>query len=190
MLQESLIFGLITGLSTVFAATCQPGWKHHSATNSCYKPLQGDLPWTIAEFRCLFQGSHLASITSDEENRFVHGLVGNREMFTGGAYFGSNPVYVNSDGKPFALYENWQEGVRPAMNRARRCIKVDSYGEWFQSCCKQYGRAVCKKPAPRLFSSTTTTTTPRPTTTYGLDPAWTKVYKHKYYWRPPSDFKW
>ncbi|CAJ0577103.1 unnamed protein product, partial [Mesorhabditis spiculigera] len=94
-------------------------------------------------------GGHQASITSQQENDFVHGLVSYREMFTGGAYFGSNPVYVNSDGRPFSNFENWEDGSRPAMNRARRCIKVNEYGKWFQSCCKQYGATVCKKPSPQ-----------------------------------------
>lgn len=33
------------------------------------------------------------------------------------------------------------------MNRARRCIKINDRGDWFQSCCKKLAATVCKKAA-------------------------------------------
>uniref|UniRef100_A0A1I7WI29 Secreted protein n=1 Tax=Heterorhabditis bacteriophora TaxID=37862 RepID=A0A1I7WI29_HETBA len=43
------------------------------------------------------------------------------------------------------------------MNRARRCIKMDQAGFWFQSCCKKKTFAVCEKPAAYEVSFDKTT---------------------------------
>ncbi|PAV76466.1 hypothetical protein WR25_11612 [Diploscapter pachys] len=122
-------------------------WKYNPRTNACYKLLREILPWTVAEFKCLFQGAHHASIESWEENQFVSEVAQHMEIWTGAAYFGSSPAYVNSDQKPYGHYINWKNGRTPLMNRARRCIKMNPQGYWFQSCCKKKTYSVCKKAA-------------------------------------------
>lgn len=104
-----------------------------------------NLPWTIAEFKCLFQGAHHVSIDSPEENQFVHELSRWSEIWTGAAFFGKDQHYVNSDGSRYGNFENWKDGRKPPMNRARRCIKMDGNGEWFQSCCKKKTFTICEK---------------------------------------------
>ena len=82
-----------------------------------------------------------------QRNQFVHEVAQHSEIWTGAAYFGKNAVYVNADQSPFGRFENWKTGSRPAMNRARRCIKMDKSGDWFQSCCKKKTWTVCEKKA-------------------------------------------
>ncbi|CAI5452051.1 unnamed protein product [Caenorhabditis angaria] len=122
-------------------------WRYFPTTNSCYKLISENLPWTIAEFKCLFQGAHHVSIDSYEENQFVHELSRYSEIWTGAAFFGRDMRYVNSDGTRYGGFENWQSGVKPPLNKARRCIKMDENGEWFQSCCKKKTFTICEKKA-------------------------------------------
>ncbi|KAJ1354467.1 hypothetical protein KIN20_011414 [Parelaphostrongylus tenuis] len=68
------------------------------------------------------------------------------------AYFGNS--YVNSDHKAYGRYTNWRNGKTPAMNRSRRCIKLDRNGKWFQSCCRKISLSVCKKAAAKSWEST------------------------------------
>ncbi|VDP13448.1 unnamed protein product [Heligmosomoides polygyrus] len=92
------------------ASPCPEGWRYFPVTNSCYKLLDDELPWTLAEFKCLFQGAHHASIDSAAENQFVHELARHGEMWTGAAVFGASNVYVNTDQTPYGAYTNWQGG--------------------------------------------------------------------------------
>ncbi|CAP29231.1 Protein CBR-CLEC-1 [Caenorhabditis briggsae] len=128
-------------------------WRYFPQTNSCYKLIDENLPWTIAEFKCLFQGAHHVSIDSPEENQFVHELSHWSEIWTGAAFFGKDMHYVNSDGSRYGNFENWKDGRKPPMNRARRCIKMDQNGEWFQSCCKKKTYTICEKKAAYSASS-------------------------------------
>ncbi|CAJ0588150.1 unnamed protein product, partial [Cylicocyclus nassatus] len=139
---------------TASSSPCERGWRYFPVTKSCYKLIDDELPWTVSEFKCLFQGAHHASISSAAENRFVHELAHHGEMWTGAAFFGSSRVYVNSDQTPFGSYANWKDGVEPPMNKNRRCIKMDENGEWFLSCCKRNALAVCEKPAAYSWEST------------------------------------
>ncbi|CAI4227072.1 unnamed protein product [Auanema sp. JU1783] len=132
----------------VYGNPCGSGdWKYNPGTNACYKLISDILPWTVAEFKCLFQGAHHVSVHSIEENKFVNEVSQHREIWIGSAYFGRNAVYVNSDQSTYGNFENWIGDKRPTMNRARRCIKMDRSGNWFQSCCKKRTSTVCKKPA-------------------------------------------
>ncbi|GMS77901.1 hypothetical protein PENTCL1PPCAC_76, partial [Pristionchus entomophagus] len=152
---SSLIIMSISRLATVstlliayVSANCDPGWRYLPSTQSCYKLLDDQLPWSVSEIRCLYQGGHHPSITSYEENQFVHETARHQEVWLGAAFFGSDYAYVNSDHTPFGYWEGWEfGGSRPSMNRARRCIKINNRGEWFQSCCKKLAVSVCKKAA-------------------------------------------
>ncbi|KJH53781.1 hypothetical protein DICVIV_00212 [Dictyocaulus viviparus] len=71
----------------------------------------------------------------------------------GAAVFGKSKSYMYSDQSPYGHYANWRGGMIPRINPARRCIKMDRNGYWFQSCCKLRSISVCKKPAT-LWEST------------------------------------
>ncbi|KJH42545.1 hypothetical protein DICVIV_11469 [Dictyocaulus viviparus] len=57
----------------VVAGPCENGWRYFPVTNACYKLMEDELPWSAAEFKCLFQGAHHASIENAAENQFVNG---------------------------------------------------------------------------------------------------------------------
>ncbi|PIO70280.1 lectin C-type domain protein [Teladorsagia circumcincta] len=154
MMIRTVVALLVAGVYAVNARSpCAEGWRYFPVTNACYKLIDDELPWTIAEFKCLFQGAHHVSVDSAAENQFVHELARRGEMWTGAAWFGSTPDYVNSDQTPYGRYTNWKSGVTPSLNKARRCIKIGRDGQWFQSCCKKKSLAVCEKPAAYSWES-------------------------------------
>ncbi|KHJ92804.1 hypothetical protein OESDEN_07299 [Oesophagostomum dentatum] len=104
------LFALLAVIYVVAAGPCDPGWRYFPVTNSCYKLIEDELPWTVAEFKCLFQGAHHVSVSSAAENQFVHELARHGEMWTGAAFFGAGKVYVNADQTPFGRYSNWKNG--------------------------------------------------------------------------------
>ncbi|CAD6196409.1 unnamed protein product [Caenorhabditis auriculariae] len=148
---HNMILSLLIFSASVLAVSASPcpdsSWRYFPTTNSCYKLISENLPWTIAEFKCLFQGAHHVSIESQEENQFVHEVAKHGEIWTGAAFFGKSNVYVNADGSQYGRFTNWKDDRTPSMNRARRCIKMDADGDWFQSCCKKKTFTVCEKKA-------------------------------------------
>ncbi|KAK6019673.1 lectin C-type domain protein [Ostertagia ostertagi] len=153
MIFVPVVLFCLLALAVNARSPCSEGWRYFPVTNACYKLIDDELPWTIAEFKCLFQGAHHVSVDNAAENQFVHELARRGEMWTGAAWFGSTPDYVNSDQTPYGRYTNWKSGVTPSLNKARRCIKIGRDGQWFQSCCKKKSLAVCEKPAAYSWES-------------------------------------
>ncbi|KAK5969217.1 hypothetical protein GCK32_013564 [Trichostrongylus colubriformis] len=42
---------LLAGVYVVNAGPCAEGWRYFPVTNACYKLIDDELPWTIAEFK-------------------------------------------------------------------------------------------------------------------------------------------
>lgn len=123
--------------SEVSAYSCENGWRYFPGTRSCYKLINDRNPWSVAELKCLYEGAHHTSISSYEENNFVHGQSNNlplhalslsfsfllsvknfhfselsqyQEIWLGGAFFGQEYIYTWSDRTPYGLFEQWQAG--------------------------------------------------------------------------------
>ncbi|RCN32302.1 hypothetical protein ANCCAN_21898 [Ancylostoma caninum] len=67
------LLAFLAVVAVVASSSCEPGWRYFPVTNSCYKLIDEELPWTVAEFKCLFQGAHHVSVDSAAENQFVRG---------------------------------------------------------------------------------------------------------------------
>jgi hypothetical protein len=93
-------------------AACDFGWTF--ADDSCFK-LFGDgvlgvpLGWAAAEEACQAMGSqmHLASVTSEEQQRAVEHLSGNGGVWIGLNDFGEEGSFAWSDDEPLE-YNNWE----------------------------------------------------------------------------------
>ncbi|KAK6039767.1 lectin C-type domain protein [Cooperia oncophora] len=123
MIIRTVVALLLAGVYAVTAGPCADGWRYFPVTNTCYKLIDDELPWTIAEFKCLFQGAHHVSIESAAENKFVHELARHGEMWTGAAWFGSSADYVNSDQTPYGRYTNWKGGERKWDEKKREHLQ-------------------------------------------------------------------
>uniref|UniRef100_A0A0N4ZDQ3 C-type lectin domain-containing protein n=1 Tax=Parastrongyloides trichosuri TaxID=131310 RepID=A0A0N4ZDQ3_PARTI len=162
---------LVSVLQTI-TSSCPGEWIYSPHDSKCYKIIKSSSGWNFGEFSCAYEGAHLPSIHSYEQNKFVQEL-GRRigsYIWIGAAQYRSNPNYVYADSSSYN-YENWSDGRRPSFRKARRCIKMNtSTGYWEQSCCKKKSISICVKD-PKLYpgwaSSSDSTTTPKvETTTY------------------------
>uniref|UniRef100_A0A914EG88 C-type lectin domain-containing protein n=1 Tax=Acrobeloides nanus TaxID=290746 RepID=A0A914EG88_9BILA len=104
---------------------CDSGWTFFNSTNACYKTFH-NLTWHAAQKACLANGSHLASIHSDDENSFIieyttTGLLLNVSQFYViddlwiGLYDAGNNNYQWTDGTPLN-YTKWASGDGPRPN--------------------------------------------------------------------------
>uniref|UniRef100_A0A7E4UNL1 C-type lectin domain-containing protein n=1 Tax=Panagrellus redivivus TaxID=6233 RepID=A0A7E4UNL1_PANRE len=152
-------------------------WRYSPHTGKCYKLFNEKIGWTLASFKCAFQGAQQYSIRDANENQFVSELarrVG--VVWLGMAQFGTNQKYIWSDGSNWN-YENWhaQHGYRkPNFNKGRKCVKLDAVTQtWMQSCCKIPSAYICARPAsgsatgyqPPAVPVTTTQAAPTVSTT-------------------------
>ena len=147
-------------------ASCEFGWTF--ADDSCFK-LFGDgvlgqpLGWADAEVACQEMGSqtHLASVTSEEQQRAVQHLASSSEAQ--GIWIGLNDMaeecehdgdcFVWSDGEPLE-YSNWLQGM-PNNNGNQDAVQlyVPQSSQW-----QDYGETtlnpyICAKKATPVFAS-------------------------------------
>ena len=111
---------------------------------SCYRKFkQQKKTWIDAETACESIGAHLAVITSDQENAFLHsrdGWIGLNDRVKEGKW-----VWV--DGSVFN-YTNWGSD-QPDNENNEDCVFKEGAGNWNDLDCTKYHRAyICETPAP------------------------------------------
>ncbi len=118
-----------TPQSAIF--TAEDGSQH------VYQIFKGVHTWVEAKAFCEVLGGHLATITSEEENQFVHGFMIDSGFFT--AYFGLSDEKRVGDwiwvtGEPF-VYSNWDSGEpsRSANERYGMYFYKHLQGTWNDS---------------------------------------------------------
>ena len=90
----------------------------NSFNGSIYKVLESQLSWQDAKKLCEDAGGHLATITSAQENEFIHNLINNGEKeqyFIGATDTIADGMWSWVSGENF-VYKNWSDG------------KPDNYG--------------------------------------------------------------
>ncbi len=115
---EQLRDDATTGMSEVFVA---PDGSRH-----CYRMFRGVKYWVEARAFCEARGGHLATLTTPEENQFVHDFMWNNGFTT--AYFGlmdeeRDRTWVWVTGEPVE-YTNWDSN-EPSYSTHER------YGMYF-----------------------------------------------------------
>lgn len=88
------------------------GWAYNSDNGHFYKYVSAPLiSWAAAAAAAEAAGGHLATITDENENSFVFGLVGNKVAWLGGsdAAHEGQWQWVSESGAPF-VYTNWANG--------------------------------------------------------------------------------
>ncbi|MEP4887353.1 MAG: Ig-like domain-containing protein, partial [Alphaproteobacteria bacterium] len=97
------------------------GFTYNPDNGHWYKWTDAELFWTDAAFAAFDEGGHLATITSQEENDFIQGLIGAGEIaWIGGDDIASEGTWQWSvgaeagtvfwNGSPTGAYENWGPG--------------------------------------------------------------------------------
>jgi len=109
--------------------------------------------WTEAQGVCRMKDMNLASVHSEEENQFIHGILEGyrgRSLWIGFTDVDKEGVFTWMDKTPVD-YTNWREDEPERDNRAdnQDCTNFDSYtGKWFDYDCSKEGfRVVCRRDA-------------------------------------------
>lgn len=155
----AVIFAFVEG-----QGPCQNGWRYSPHSGRCFKLFNTKVTWTMAEFKCVFQGAHQLSIHDLNDNQFLAEMAKPAGIvWLGAAQFGSSPNYVWADGTPF-IFEHWKNNKRPTYHPGRKCTKfvgspgeyvvastgvktTATTGDWLQTCCKVQVAFICAKPA-------------------------------------------
>lgn len=122
---------------------CEDSWSEYQS--SCYKVFKIGVTHTEATRNCRTHGAYLASIGSEGENSFVHGLI---EFITiiGLSDEDQEGVYIWQDGSPFS-YFRWRNAHGQPDNWGGNedcvCIHPDSY--WADIPCSSAYHYVCEK---------------------------------------------
>uniref|UniRef100_A0A7I5EA64 C-type lectin domain-containing protein n=1 Tax=Haemonchus contortus TaxID=6289 RepID=A0A7I5EA64_HAECO len=153
---------------TVIPGHCPSEWTYFASTDSCYKTLFG-ANFYEAEQSCQVAGSHLASIHSSAEDRFVAGMAKTGEAYTNpnsltwiGLWQPGYPISIQwtwTDGTSLD-YTAWAAGEPNNADGNEHCVQFYSdhegtdpskdpqFQKWNDYYCNDAMRAyVCKKPA-------------------------------------------
>ncbi|NXD11511.1 SL9A protein, partial [Nothocercus nigrocapillus] len=118
---------------------CQKGWISYKGR--CYMLIEKRMTWTQAERACWTrrEGSHLTSITSAAENKFLHKLAQRRketQFWTGGTYQkasglslkwtdGSLPVFIQ---QPVSSLLRTFKGLFQRLLNIKFCLTLNTGG--------------------------------------------------------------
>ncbi|GFR93935.1 macrophage mannose receptor C type-1 [Elysia marginata] len=127
-----------------------------------------------ARHACLARGTDLVSITSFEENSFLHSILPDRHSdYWIGLHEMSDGTYGWSDRNP-SSYRNFRKGEPNDAGGKEKCVVMYARsGKWNDdSCDKNYHSFICKKPMKNVQKKTsyyafTVTTTGSPIRTTG-----------------------
>ncbi|NWZ28021.1 PGCA protein, partial [Asarcornis scutulata] len=135
---------------------CQKGWISYKGR--CYKLIQERMTWNKAEETCLIEraGSHLTSITSEEENEFLRRLSqGQKEtqLWTGGTYQkASGSLLKWSDGSLTTFIQRPLSSIFSSVRRLinnlfniKFCLSlsIGGQGEWDGANCGKKLPFIC-----------------------------------------------
>ena len=112
-----LLVSLHLGLFPI--ADCPSDWLEFS--KNCYKGFLKYLNWVDAESHCIEHGGHLASVHSDQEKDFIHGLVPSLQFWIGGNGMMTENEWVWSDGSKFS-YSPWHSRQPDNWDNKEHCM--------------------------------------------------------------------
>ncbi|XP_072047763.1 uncharacterized protein [Amphiura filiformis] len=112
---------------------------------NCYRYFSSSYSWSNANNYCRNNGAQLASIHSYVENRFVQGLAGRGNVWTGLSDQATEGLFMWSDGTPVD-YTPWKSG-EPNNDGFEDCVESldNPFGMWNDAPCSRVLHFVCKK---------------------------------------------
>ncbi|KAM4611643.1 galactose-specific lectin nattectin-like [Polymixia lowei] len=126
---------------------CPDGWSRYGTR--CFIFIDSAKTWLEAEAYCLFEEANLASIHSDNENRFIQALTRGKthnfpRTWIGGHDAIQNGLWLWSDGSRFD-YEYWHTGQ--GQNGNEQCLEMNFPAEmrWNDFGCTTRLPFVCAK---------------------------------------------
>jgi hypothetical protein len=130
-------------------------WYYFNETNSCYYWADSS-DWATAEAFCVSQNSHLTSVHSSDELKFLK-YIYNDDIWIG-LYADKGPIQLNTEWQwtdgSYLDYLPWQGDYNfPYTNSYYQCVKaVQDYNIW-NTNCSSIATGICKKPSSKIVAS-------------------------------------
>ncbi|XP_060070466.1 perlucin-like [Ylistrum balloti] len=132
---------------------CKAGWVLHD--HSCYIFVNTSDSWIEHMQHCVLIGGHLASIDSEEENRFLEGGVRVRHasFWVGGTNMNANSSWVwieNNNPVPMRPcghahnYCKWNKDQPNNSHGNEHCLELNLHTHWNDNYCPFPQGAICE----------------------------------------------
>ncbi|XP_065639357.1 uncharacterized protein LOC100203426 isoform X13 [Hydra vulgaris] len=127
---------------------CPKDWKNLklNSANGCYKLFETSLGWEDAEHECEKNHSHLASLTSEDEQTMVYQVHSSKSFWIGFNDRENEGDWMWSD-RTTSSYTNWAE--RAPTNGGLSCTSMIDGGKWHDEPCGEKYKFVCKRKGPQ-----------------------------------------
>ncbi|XP_007893206.1 snaclec rhodocetin subunit delta-like isoform X2 [Callorhinchus milii] len=115
---------------------CPLTWSLFQESGMCFKYFSRLLGWLDSELACRasMNGSHLASIHSEDENNFVFYLIRRKTPYDINAWIGLQSMFMSDEINKFEWidqsmvnYLNWGQFYKDI---AGSCTRINPYGTW------------------------------------------------------------
>ncbi len=114
-----------TGTTTAYYI-CEWGTTTAYLNGHRYQIFEELLTWEEAQAKCEAMGGHLVTITSAEENAFVHGMAGENTIWLGANDLETEGNFVWVTGEEFT-YVNWRDGQPDNANGNEHYVHMNTY---------------------------------------------------------------
>jgi C-type mannose receptor len=156
---KTVLFLIAAVLLASVYADCPSGTIQGLSNDACYILNEHGLSWDQAEERCVAQGGHLTSVTSQILNTFLQSALAVQaapSYWTGGLFNGAIAgQWAWSDGSRWS-YTNWAAG-QPATD-GTICLLFNttsgSAGNWMSATCATEQPYICRVPPVGGFGPT------------------------------------
>ncbi|XP_078530700.1 uncharacterized protein LOC144817774 isoform X1 [Lissotriton helveticus] len=122
----------------------QTGWKING--RNIYYFSTGKKNWTDAEEFCVFHDSHLASITTSEEQSFIKDTMGRGAVWIGLTDEGSEGKWRFVDGSKYGDPLFWTGDNPDNWKDNEHCAAITAHEDWNDADCALVAKWICKMP--------------------------------------------
>nr|XP_020856772.1 LOW QUALITY PROTEIN: C-type lectin domain family 4 member K-like [Phascolarctos cinereus] len=128
------------------------GWKFYNG--NLYYFSQKSTSWYEAEKFCISQGSHLTSVASEEEQKFLIKRAKDVSYWIGLTSLGTDSSWHWVDGTPYKETNSrfWIKGQPQPWKMEGKCMEmqVKPLSSWKERDCQGYLRGLCKRALERF----------------------------------------
>ncbi|NWS50791.1 CL17A protein, partial [Probosciger aterrimus] len=140
----SVVLEEARNLSRILCPTCPPGWLQFART--CYFFSSSTKSWSEAKEFCGDHDAHLASVSSEQENKFLaNHIMENRIFWLGLSDSSWESHWQWEDGSALSI-TFWNSGEPNNVGEhGEDCATIHSNGRWNDVVCSRKEAWICKR---------------------------------------------
>ncbi|KAM4605884.1 uncharacterized protein O3C94_023193 [Discoglossus pictus] len=137
-----------TEANSLVCPFCPPGWQLFAM--SCYLLSLDYENWVESSIWCREQGGHLAVINSEQEQKFLQGLVTER------SWIGLTDRDIEGqwhwvDGTPYSTNPKFWSSKQPDNSGNEDCVTLSSVSQWTDEKCRRSLKSICECSASQFI---------------------------------------